>query len=464
MKATFAGNPETTIIIVYAPTEEKSETIKDLFYTDLLKCTNEVAPHNLLILAGDFNARIGADSSITSPVAIGKHTFHQITNKNGNKLVEFCEAANVRSTQSRFPHPKSGLWTWQHSKNRNKDHENRAQLDHILINGKWLNSVKNVRAYNSVEVGSDHRILSARIKISFRSQIAKKCKRIKFDWNKLERSNLLLMKFNIEVRNQFNLLQDESDDIQLEYDHFEKSIEVSALKVVGKLPSKVKKNWVTTKTLELLKQRNSAKKEFIRTRKAEPKEQWLQLKEKLKKSYENDEINFLEDKLCLLKQAAASQRLRTTWQLVNEISGKKGANKQRKMKRADGTKINSAEELLKEWQKYFDKLLNVNARSEDNSAIPQAKKDLKINIGQLTIDETRVAVQELKSGKSPGLDYAVTPEALKYGGEAVIERLCQICNKVYLKEKAPKQFTTALIVPLPKKGDLSQMNNYRASA
>ena len=91
------------------------------------------------------------------------------------------------------------------------------------------------------------------------------------------------------------------------------------------------------------------------------------------------------------------------------------------MKRADGTKINSAEELLKEWQKYFDKLLNLIAFSEDNSAIPQAKKDLKINIGQITIDETRVAVQELKSGKSPGLDYSVTPEALKYGGEAVIE-------------------------------------------
>ena len=174
------------------------------------------------------------------------------------------------------------------------------------------------------------------------------------------------MQFNIDVRNRFNSLQDENDDIQQQYDHFEKVIEDSALKVVGKLPPKVKKNWVTSETLELLKQRNTAKEEFIRTQKAESKEQWQQLKEKLKKSYEYDEINFLEDKLSLLKQAAASQRLRTTWQLVNEISGKKGANKQRKMKRADGTKINSAEELLKEWQKYFDKLLNVNALSEDN--------------------------------------------------------------------------------------------------
>ena len=70
-------------------------------------------------------------------------------------------------------------------------------------------------------------------------------------------------------------------------------------------------------------------------------------------------------------------------------------------------------------------------------------------------------MNELKNGKSSGLDYAVTPEALKYGGETVIARLCQICSKVYSREKAPKQFTTALIVPLPKKGDLSLMNNYR---
>ena len=52
------------------------------------------------------------------------------------------------------------------------------------------------------------------------------------------------MQFNIDVRNRFNSLQDENDDIQQQYDHFEKVIEESALIVVGKLPPKVKKNWV----------------------------------------------------------------------------------------------------------------------------------------------------------------------------------------------------------------------------
>ena len=34
-------------------------------------------------------------------------------------------------------------------------------------------------------------------------------------------------------------------------------------------------------------------------------------------------------------------------------------------------------------------------------------------------------------------------------------------KSINVSEKAPRQFTTALIVPLPKKGDLSHMNNYR---
>ena len=56
----------------------------------------------------------------------------------------------------------------------------------------------------------------------------------------------------------------------------------------------------------------------------------------------------------------------------------------------------------------------------------------------------------------------LTPEALKYGGNFVKDRLCQICNEIFESNKAPKQFTTNLIVPLPKKGDKTLMSNYRS--
>lgn len=64
MKANFAGIPTTIVIVAYAPTEEKPKAEKDEFYAKLLKCAQEVPPHNMLVIAGDFNARIGLDSSV----------------------------------------------------------------------------------------------------------------------------------------------------------------------------------------------------------------------------------------------------------------------------------------------------------------------------------------------------------------------------------------------------------------
>jgi len=71
--AEFCGNSKTTIIINYAPTETVN------------------AKHNLLLVLGDFNARLGNDFSL--------HTFHQVTNGNGRLLQELCEETGLLSNQ-----------------------------------------------------------------------------------------------------------------------------------------------------------------------------------------------------------------------------------------------------------------------------------------------------------------------------------------------------------------------------
>lgn len=48
-----------------------------------------------------------------------------------------------------------------------------------------------------------------------------------------------------------------------------------------------------------------------------------------------------------------------------------------------------------------------------------------------------MAVDELKNGKSSGVDNPITAEVLKYGGHHAIRQLCNICNDVYMQEKAP---------------------------
>ena len=55
----------------------------------------------------------------------------------------------------------------------------------------------------------------------------------------------------------------------------------------------------------------------------------------------------------------------------------------------------------------------------------------------------------------------MTAEILQDGGEFIVDQLTIICQLVYNEEKAPSQWTSSLIIPLPKKGNLKLMTNYR---
>ena len=68
----------------------------------------------------------------------------------------------------------------------------------------------------------------------------------------------------------------------------------------------------------------------------------------------------------------------------------------------------------------------------------------------------------MKAGKAPGCDPSITAEALKHGGEPVVEALHQICNAVFTRKIPPSQWIIRnIILPLPKKGNLYEMTNYR---
>ena len=50
---------------------------------------------------------------------------------------------------------------------------------------------------------------------------------------------------------------------------------------------------------------------------------------------------------------------------------------------------------------------------------------------------------------------------MKYGGTQIKSVLLKICNKVYTDLVPPKQWTTNIIIPIPKKGDIHKMSNFR---
>ena len=70
------------------------------------------------------------------------------------------------------------------------------------------------------------------------------------------------------------------------------------------------------------------------------------------------------------------------------------------------------------------------------------------------------AVKALKMGKLAGMDN-IPAELVLAGGEAVIDILAAISNKIWKTGEWPTTWTQSLVITLPKRGNLQLCQNYR---
>ena len=136
---------------------------------ELASFTRQIPKHNILVIGGDFNAHIGKLNN-------SKFSYH----RNGNMLHNFIKENNLICLNTHLQKKVGQLWTHK------APNKTLAQLDYVLINKKWKNSVTNCRAYNSfISVASDHRIVTANIQLLLRAN-KNKCSRIKpYEWSNL---------------------------------------------------------------------------------------------------------------------------------------------------------------------------------------------------------------------------------------------------------------------------------------
>ena len=75
-------------------------------------------------------------------------------------------------------------------------------------------------------------------------------------------------------------------------------------------------------------------------------------------------------------------------------------------------------------------------------------------------EEVEAAVKALKMGKSAGVDN-IPAELVQAGGEAMIDILTTICNKIWKTGEWPTTWTQSVVITLPKKDNLQLCQNYR---
>ena len=74
--------------------------------------------------------------------------------------------------------------------------------------------------------------------------------------------------------------------------------------------------------------------------------------------------------------------------------------------------------------------------------------------------EVEEAMRTLKRNKSPRSD-GITAEMIQAGGEQLIRQIHWLCNKAWNEGTILEEWSKSILVPIPKKGDLSQYANYR---
>lgn len=182
---------------------------------------------NVLVVVGDLNAHIGVDEGF-------KLSYHQHHNENGGLLHTLISEENLIILNTKFQRKKNKLWTFS------SDGNNPQSLDFIITRKKWANSVKNIEAFTFFEsLGSDHRVVVASLKMSFRVEKLHKSK-ANVDWTKLKNNDIAL-KFESRVKELLehgNKDKDEEDPT-IKYQRF---VDANAIAAKEILPKRFKRN------------------------------------------------------------------------------------------------------------------------------------------------------------------------------------------------------------------------------
>ncbi|KAK3541781.1 hypothetical protein QTP86_005445 [Hemibagrus guttatus] len=130
----------------------------------------------------------------------------------------------------------------------------------------------------------------------------------------------------------------------------------------------------------------------------------------------------------------------------------------RVIKDRDGRVLTSEESVQRRWKEYFEELMNEENEREKRV---EGVNSVEQKVDKIRKDEVRKALKRMKSGKAVGPD-DIPVEVWKCLGEAAVEFLTSLFNRVLGSERMPEEWRRSVLVPIFKnKGDVQSCSNYR---
>ena len=141
----------TNLLSVHAPTP----TLKGAFFSQLydVDVIKHIPKKEVLILLGDFNARVGNYQGPTASVILAL--------ANATKMVNVCWGLALISPL----HYKHILWRQIASSRGCTRSKNWYQLDHVISRQEHLNNIRITRAYHIADCDTDHSLVCMKVQL-----------------------------------------------------------------------------------------------------------------------------------------------------------------------------------------------------------------------------------------------------------------------------------------------------------
>ena len=283
--------------------------------------------------------------------------------------------------------------------------------------------------------------------------------RIRFDLEKLKDPEVAEI-FKAKIGGKFAALSILDSDMNMDMltDTFNTVVTDTANEILGK-DRPVKKPWVTTDILDLYAKRRKLKNKG-NNKDRDGMAQYRAVNQEIKKGMKKAKENWIGDQCQNIDDWLKKNNSKKAYKLVQDLTGTK-QGRTTTIQDKGGTRLTENEDILKRWTEYCSELYNYRATGDPEVLnVPLATNNANHPI---LCEEVEAAVKSLRKGKSAGVDN-IPAKLLQQGGEAMVNALLIICNKIWQTGKWPTPWTQSLVITLPKKGNLQLCQNYRTSS
>ena len=184
----FIFKANNSVIQVYVRTSNAEEAEIEWFYEDLQDLLELIPKNYVLLIIGDWNAKVGSQEipGVTGKFGLG------VQKEAGQRLIEFCQENTLVIANTLFQY-KRRFYTWT-SPDGQYSYPN--QTDCILCSQRWRSSLQSAKKRLRADCGSDHELLIAKFRLKLK-KVGKTTKPFRYDLNQIPYD------YTVQVTNRF---------------------------------------------------------------------------------------------------------------------------------------------------------------------------------------------------------------------------------------------------------------------